>query len=212
MILLAMVLLLGTAAAAPLRAQEARGARGIDAARRGGIVIACRHAMTLRFNEDEATLKYDDPTTQRRLSRRGEWQAESMGKAFRALEIGVGEVIASPMQRARRHAEVAFGKPALDSSWHTRGSNYRGPKRERRLEQLSRPTERNRAIVSHVETMRSVLPAIGDDFQEGDCIVVRPLGNGRHEAIEVVPWRAWLRAAGLRDTVPDGERSSTRVR
>ena len=99
--LLVALLILGAAAAVPLRAQEVKGARGIEAARRGGVIIACRHAMTDRFNEDEATLRYDDPSTQRRLSRRGEWQAEAMGKAFRALEIGVGEVIASPMQRAR---------------------------------------------------------------------------------------------------------------
>lgn len=195
MLPLLLILVIGAAAATPMHAQEPKGARGIEAARRGGVVIACRHAITQRFEEDESTLRYQDPATQRRLSERGERQAADVGRAFRALGIPVGEVIASPMQRARLHAELAFGEPMLDSSWHTRGADYSGWKRERRLEQLGRPAPRNRVIVSHVGTMGNVLPAIGDDFQEGDCIVVRPLGDGQYRAIEVVPWRAWLRAA-----------------
>jgi phosphohistidine phosphatase SixA len=188
---------------ASLQAQQPNGSRGIDAARGGGVVIACRHAMTDAFDENETTLRYDDPATQRRLSARGERQADAMGRAFRALRINVTDVIASPMQRSRRHAEIAFGAPALDSSWHTRGSDYSGPKRERRLEQLSHPASQgNRVIVSHYGTMRNVLPGIRDNFQEGDCIVVRPLGDGKHETIEVVPWRAWLRAAHLDDSIP----------
>jgi hypothetical protein len=125
-----------------------------------------------------------------------------MRKAFRALQITIGEVIASPMQRARRHAELSFGTPTLDSSWHTRGTDYSGPKRDRRLEHLGQPASRgNRIIVSHLGTMQNALPAIRE-MQEGDCIVVRPLGGGRHEPIELVPWRAWLRAAHLDDSIP----------
>jgi phosphohistidine phosphatase SixA len=196
------IVVLVVLASTSLHAQELKGSRGIDAARRGGVVIACRHAMTERFEEDEMTLRYDDPATQRKLSARGERQAEAMGRAFRALQIGVAEIIASPMQRARRHAELAHGPPTLDSSWHTRGSDYSGPKRERRLTQLGQPPQRgSRVIVSHLGTMQNAIPAIRE-MQEGDCIVVRPLGGGQHEAIEVVPWRSWLRAAHLDDSIP----------
>jgi broad specificity phosphatase PhoE len=123
-------------------AQELKGLRGIAEARRGGVVIACRHGITDSTDEDELTLSYADPSTQRRLSERGERQAESLGKAFRELGVPLREVIASPMQRARRTAELAFGTAQLDSSWHTRGENYTGPKRDRRLEMLGRPVER----------------------------------------------------------------------
>lgn len=192
-----------TVGAASAGAQQAKGALGIAAARRGGVVLACRHGITGRTNEDEMTLRYEDPSTQRRLSAAGDRQVEALGKAFRALPISVVEVIASPMQRARRTAEVAFGEPKLDSTWHTRGSNYGGPKRDLRLEVLARPlTGGVRAIVSHTGTLLSTMPTVRGAFEEGDCVVVRPMGGTRFEVVEVVPWRAWLQAAGVRVPTP----------
>lgn len=189
------VLVLVAAWAASADAQQPKGAIGIEEARRGGVVIACRHAITESADEDEATLRYDDPSTQRRLSAEGERQAESLGKAFRDLGIAVSEVIASPMQRARRTAELAFGRAQLDSSWHTRGNYYGGPKRDRRTEMLGRPVDSGvRVIISHIETMYSVLPSIRGELEEGDCVVVRPRGGAQHEIVEVVPWRSWLGA------------------
>ena len=190
------IVLLLAAVSATAVAQQPRGARGIEEARRGGVVIACRHAMTESADENEKTLKYDDPSTQRRLSAEGERQAEALGNAFRDLRIPVSEVIASPMQRARRTAELAFGSAQLDSSWHTRGDNYHGPKHDRRSEILGRPVEHgNRVIVSHIGTMSSVLPSVRGELEEGDCVVVRPRGGSQYDVIDVVPWRSWVRAA-----------------
>jgi phosphohistidine phosphatase SixA len=189
-------LLLLAAGAASAAGQQPKGARGIEEARRGGVVIACRHAMTESADEDEKTLQYDDPSTQRRLSAEGERQAEALGKAFRELRIPIREIIASPMQRTRRTAELAFGSAQLDSSWHTRGEYFGGPKRERREEMLGRPVEGgNRVIISHIGTMYSVLPAIRGELEEGDCVVLRPRGGSKYEIIEVVPWRSWVQAA-----------------
>ena len=194
------ILLLVAAGAASAVAQQPKGVLGIDAARRGGVVIACRHAITESADEDEKTLRYDDPSTQRRLSAEGERQAETLGKAFRDLRIPVGEVIASPMQRARRTAELAFGSAQLDSSWHTRGDYYGGPKRDLRLELLGRPVDGGtRVIISHIGTMYSVLPSVRGELEEGDCVVVRPRGGSRYDVIDVVPWRSWLRAAASSD-------------
>jgi hypothetical protein len=53
--------------------------------------------------------------------------------------------------------------------------------------------------VSHLGTIQSLVPSI---LEEGDCVVVRPRGGENHDVIEVVPWRAWLRAAHLDDAVP----------
>jgi broad specificity phosphatase PhoE len=193
----------------PLSAQESKGELGIEAARRGGVVIVCRHAMTENTDENETTLRYDDPMTQRRLSTRGVRQAEALGKAFKALDVPIGEAIASPMQRAKRTAELLLGRGRVveDSAWHTRGDYYGGPKSERRLEQLGEPVRRgNRLIVSHVGTMQSVLPAIRGRFDEGDCVVVRPRGGEKHHAVEVVPWRMWLRTANLDDDLQEQQR------
>jgi phosphohistidine phosphatase SixA len=190
------ILLLVAAGPASAVAQQPKGVLGIDAARRGGVVIACRHAITDSADEDEKTLRYDDPSTQRRLSAEGERQAEALGKAFRDLQVPVSEVIASPMQRARRTAELAFGSAQLDSNWHTRGDYYGGPKRDRRSEMLGRPAAGGtRVIISHIRTMYSVLPSIRGELEEGDCVVVRPRGGSQYDVIAVVPWRSCLRAA-----------------
>src|SRR5438094_3631645 len=106
--------------AANLTAQQPKGSLGIAAARGGGVVIVCRHGITGSGDENEMTLRYDDPSSQRRLSLRGERQVEAIGKAFRALEIPVAEIIASPMQRTHRTGELAFGAQRVrtDSAWH----------------------------------------------------------------------------------------------
>jgi phosphohistidine phosphatase SixA len=170
-------------------------------------VIVCRHGSTDSADENEQTLRYDDPSTQRRLSAKGERQAEAIGKAIRELGISVADVIASPMQRARRTGELAFGRARLDSSWHTRGEDFSGPKRERRLEMLRQPVNGgNRVIISHIGTIYSVLPSIRGELDEGDCVVLRPhpgAGAGtQHDVVEVVPWRAWLRAAHIDVSLP----------
>jgi phosphohistidine phosphatase SixA len=193
------ILLFVAAGAVNVGAQQPKGALGIEAARRGGVVIACRHGITESADEDEQTLSYDDPSTQRRLSADGERQAGALGKAFRVLRIPVAEVIASPMQRARRTGELAFGQVRLDSIWHTRGDDYGGPKRQLRSELLGRPVESGtRVIISHIGTMYSVLPSIRGELNEGDCVVVRPRGGAEYDVIEVVPWRSWLEAARIR--------------
>lgn len=177
--------------------QELKGLRGIEAARAGGVIIVCRHGITDSADENEQTLKYDDPSTQRRLNAAGERQSRDVGESFRALRIDVDDVIASPMQRARLTAELAFGRATLDSNWHTRGDNYEGPKKTARLTQLGRGVPRGvRVIVSHIGTIYSVIPSITGELNEGDCSVIRPSGrDGGFEVIDVVPWRSWLAAA-----------------
>jgi phosphohistidine phosphatase SixA len=175
-------------------AQRPTGDAGIEAARGGGMVIVCRHGITDSKDENEQTLRYDDPSTQRLLSTEGEKQAQAMAAAIRRLQIPAGEVIASPMQRARKSAELILGHARLDSLWHTRGDNYGGPRRELRTAVLQKPVPTgNRFIFSHVGTITSVIKGV-NNLQEGDCIVVRP-GTPTFDVVGVIPWRAWLAVA-----------------
>jgi phosphohistidine phosphatase SixA len=176
-------------------AQTPNWQSALAAARAGGVVIVCRHGITDSSDENEETLSYADPATQRRLSAAGEKQAESMAKAFRVLGIRAEEVIASPMQRARRSAELMFERVVLDSSWHTRGTNYSGWKRERRLTLLSTtPAHGNRIIFSHIGTIYNVIPRIQGQLEEGDCAVLQPTTSS-FDVVGVIPWRAWIAAA-----------------
>lgn len=175
--------------------QQLETSAAIEAARRGGVVIACRHGITdQRQGENETTLRYDDPTTQRRLTADGERHASAVGEALHALGVRATEVIASPMERAWRTAELMFGSATRDSTWHTRGDTPSDAQVAARRRALATPISGgNRAIVSHVVTLQSVLATRGS-LQEGDCIVARPTGTG-HEVIGQVPWRAWMDAA-----------------
>jgi phosphohistidine phosphatase SixA len=191
-------LLCASAGGAAFAQQQPQGTAGIEAARRGGVVLVCRHSITDPTDENEMTLTYDDPSTQRRLSAAGERQATDLGRAFRALRIPVGEVIASPMQRARRTAELAFGRVRPDSLWHTRGDDYSGPKHQRRAEVLGQSSDSTtRVIVSHIGTIYSNLPSIRGALNEGDCAVIRPRGGTSYDVVEVVPFQAWMRAARI---------------
>lgn len=167
--------------------------RAILAARRGGTVIVCRHAITNSFREREP-VDYADTTTQRLLNRAGERQSRRLGDAMSALGVDVTELVASPMSRARRTAELMFGRaPVIDSSWHTNGGSYGGVARDARRRKLATPVERgNRLVVSHIGTMGSVLDGIERRVGEGDCVVVRPLGDG-YEMIGVVGAEDWVR-------------------
>ena len=166
----------------------------LEAAVAGGVTLACRHAATDHGqSENERTLRYEDPATQRRLSPRGERQSVQMGDAFRALGVPVGEVVASPMQRARRMAELMFGEARLDSLWHTRGDAYSERESERRAVLASVPARGTRIIVSHVGTLGSVIEG-ARGLEEGDCAVVRAEGTG-FQLVGVVRWREWGRAA-----------------
>jgi phosphohistidine phosphatase SixA len=179
-------------------------ARAVAAARAGGTSIVCRHARTDATREVEP-VDYDDPSTQRRLSAEGERQSRSLGRSLRALGVEIDEAVASPMQRARRTAELVLGRPAMiDSAWHTNGGSYGGAPRDRRARLLSTPIPRaNRLVVSHIGTMASVLPDVEGSVREGDCVVVRPTTTG-YDVLGIVPWDAWRRP----DLAPSAARES----
>src|SRR5918992_1485576 len=94
------------------RADERRAARSVpdvEGLRRGGYVLALRHAAT-DFSMSDTTRDLRDCSRQRNLSAEGRRQARSIGSAFRRLGIPVGVVLASPYCRTRETARLAFGR------------------------------------------------------------------------------------------------------
>lgn len=166
----------------------------IRAAIEGGTILVCRHAITNSFSEREP-VDYDEPSTQRQLNREGERQSRRMGEAMVTLGIEIGDLVASPMHRAYRTAELMFDRTVrIDGIWHTNGGPYDGDARDARLRFLAEPvTEGNTLIVSHIGTISSVIPEARGRVGEGDCVVVRP-EEGGHELVGIVDWRAWIDA------------------
>ncbi|MGX9963036.1 histidine phosphatase family protein [Roseomonas sp. F4] len=92
-------------------AQGGEAAALLAALRAGGVVVVLRHGITDRGQADTGRL--DDRAGQRNLSEAGRAQSRRLGQSFAALGLRLGEVLTSPVFRARDTAELAFGARAL---------------------------------------------------------------------------------------------------
>lgn len=179
----------------------------IAAAVAGGVTVVCRHAMTDDTREREP-VDYDDRSTQRLLSAQGERQSAEIGQAMIRSGVRVTELVASPMSRARRTAQLMFDQSvSIDSIWHTNGGSYEGAPLRARERVLATPVgDGVRLIVSHISTIASAIPSARGELAEGDCAVVRAAEGDTaatrsaseawsYRLVGFVPWRDWLEAA-----------------
>jgi virginiamycin B lyase len=183
-----------------LREAESRGdsrpAALVDGLRRGGYVLAFRHAAT-DFSMTDDTRDLRDCSRQRNLTAAGRRQARSIGRAFRRLGIPAGRVLASPFCRTRETAMLAFGRAvfsrALLSAEFFEGerAGERQPVRLRRL--LATPPGRgtNTILVSH---NFAIDDATGESLAEGEALIVKS-GRGRRgfEVVTRVEAGEWAR-------------------
>jgi phosphohistidine phosphatase SixA len=111
LILAAPALLLAARPASAATAQGAEAAALIAALRAGGVVAVMRHGITDRAQVDTGDL--GNRAGQRNLSAEGRAQSLRTGRAVAALGIPLGQVLTSPVFRARDTAELAFGALAV---------------------------------------------------------------------------------------------------
>lgn len=155
----------------------------------GKLALACRHAITARR---PSTVHFDvnDRRSQRNLSNSGERQARALGNAIRRTNIPIGRVISSPYARTKESAELAFGRTEIDPVL----TNTRRTPMKSLLPLLAEPTDGggNRVLMTHQAVLYRALPQVKrGSIEEGDCIVVRPLGRGRFDTLERVGADRW---------------------
>lgn len=163
--------------------------RELDA---GALVIACRHAITDRSHGDARRVDFSDRGTQRNLSSDGERQARELGREIAALGIPIGPVLASPYARTFESAELAFGHAAVSEALY--GERPRTDIRPL----FAEPTDGsgNRVLVTHQYVLRRMLRVFRPgEIEEGDCVVVRPLGAGGYDIAAHLSPNEW---GGLR--------------
>jgi broad specificity phosphatase PhoE len=168
--------------AAPLVAASSALGRSIPsdtalvrALRAGGHVLACRHALTDWAGAPAGPQSLEDRATQRNLSDEGEAQARALGCELERLRIPVGEVLASPWARTMESAELTFGR--VEAS----GALYEVDQEDDLRRLFTRPpgAGTNRALVTHQSVLRQIMPRFRrGEIEEGDCVVVRPDGEG----------------------------------
>jgi len=149
----------------------------VERLRRGGYVVALRHAATDPTATD-LTANLRDCSRQRNLNAAGRRQARAIGRAFRQQDIPVGRVLASPFCRTRHTARLAFGEAqpsrALLSPDFGDGDPERRPRGLRRLLTLAPPSGSNTVLVSHEA---AIAAATGVTVAEGESVIVAP-GRG----------------------------------
>jgi phosphohistidine phosphatase SixA len=155
--------------------------------RRGGLVLACRHAKTDRSKQDAEPLDLTDRTRQRNLSEAGEAQARELGEAMRALEVPIGAVLTSPLFRTRESAQLAFGR-AKDQDELRIGS------KEDLRPLLSAVPEAgtNGVLMTHNGRLMGALRVFkSSEIAEGDCVIIRPAQGGFTILARLAPadWR-----------------------
>ena len=152
-----------------------------DLLRRGGQVVAIRHAQTTPGYGDPEGFRVDDCSTQRNLNDEGRAQARQMGAVFRKKDVPIAAVISSPWCRCLETARLAFGEA---ESWSALSNIYGRPQNEEhqaramreRISGFSGPG--NLVLVSHGSTIRA---ATGTYLSMGEFVVLTPRGNGKFE-------------------------------
>ncbi|MEM9724715.1 MAG: histidine phosphatase family protein [Pseudomonadota bacterium] len=159
----------------------------------GELAIYFRHAATTWSGVD----RIEWPRSrQRLLSAEGVAQSEQIGAAIRDLGAPIGDVLASPFARCRDMAEIAFGR--VEERRELLGLLSDASGRPARIaylrQQVSTPTggAGNRVIISHRSNIAEVA---GASLGEGDAVLLRPLGDGRFETLEIVRPGDWTALA-----------------
>jgi len=160
----------------------------VAALRRGGYVLVFRHAHTDRSKMDDQTWSLADRSTQRNLSGRGAEEAKRIGRAMAALRIPIGDVLTSPMFRTRETADLAFPRADTTELLRSRGSTPEA----RALLTMAPAPGTNRVLVTHNAYIGRHLSDRGlGRIQEGDVVMVRPLGEGGFEVLGKITVGQW---------------------
>lgn len=169
----------------------------VTALRDGGHVLYLRHTATTRGGADDLTT-LGDCAAQRPLSEAGRADARALGEAVRALDVPVGDVLASPFCRTVETAELAFGDGVRTDerllALAPDGSNLPALRDGVRALLADEPDDgRNTVLVGHVSNLRAAVDVQPD---EGGTVVLRPDGDGGFTVVGEVPPQGWQALAG----------------
>lgn len=164
--------------------------------REGGYIIVFRHSITDWAQRDAEGENFEDRSAQRNLSKEGEEQATAIGRAIAKLDVPILAVLSSPMWRCRDTARLAFGQEQPAVELFRRGSEYRAA----RIILLSTELDagENLVLVTHQDLLLPIIDGLKrDQLKEGDCFVVKPLGETQFEIVAQVTPDDWMTLAGL---------------
>lgn len=167
--------------------------------REGGFVLYLRHGTTDSSRVDRAPqVDLNDCSTQRVLSDGGRQQARDLGVTLQRARIPVGEVIHSPLCRARESAQLTFAaQPQLLRAEPLLAYTANLTSEQKKpviaatqvLVSTVVPQGTNRVIVAHAPNLADLMGYFVKP--EGTMVVLRPLGQSRFEYLGSIPPSHW---------------------
>jgi phosphohistidine phosphatase SixA len=172
----------------------------VTALKQGGNVLVIRHARSPSTLPDERTAEPDNPRRERQLDAAGKEGATAMGAAIKRLGIPVGEVLVSPLYRARQtarfaqlpnpqiHEELSFGGTAM--------TELVTPAQAAWLKARAAvpPRSGNTFIITHSPNLAQAFPDLTPVLSDGEAAVYVPDGRGGARLLGRVKIEDW---AGL---------------
>lgn len=151
----------------------------VDELRNGKLVLLYRHGKTDWLQQDPGPSKECFPG--RNLIFEGREQSTDIGKAYKYLQIPIGDGLSSTACRCWETLDKMLGRYTVKSHW----AGGAGATIQQRWADLkSIPTTGNRVISTHDAVCQSIFNPDGDgtiittaEYMEGDCLILRPDGD-----------------------------------
>lgn len=164
--------------------------------RGGGYVLYMRHGNTDTSRPDRVpSVDLNDCSTQRPLTEEGLRVAAQVGEAIRRAGIPVGEVLSSPLCRAKESAAAAFGKNFTVDNLLMYTANMTSEEKKPVIDEtrtlISTPvfSGTNRVLVAHAPNLMDLMGYFPKP--EGTVVIFRPLGNGGFEYLGSIAPQQW---------------------
>jgi phosphohistidine phosphatase SixA len=181
-----LLLLLGRSAPAAADAQDV-----ISALRQGGYVLVFRHGATDESQKDLYPFRFDDMKAQRQLSDKGRDTARQIGAALKKLNIPVGVIYTSRLNRAIETGKLLSDKDVkpvdalTDSSAgsttgmaNPSGGNAKAGAALRELVNAAPQAGTNTLLVTHKTNITDAFGKDASDIGEGEAFVYKSSGSG----------------------------------
>ena len=185
---------------------HAEGPQAVAAAlKQGGYVIVFRHGAT---TADKGTAdpmgagRGKSTSTERQLSAFGRQTAREIGDAFKTLQIPIGAVYTSQLNRAVETGRLISGKETSASADFTESGEHVEPAEGDRRAQAMRKVAAtspakgmNTIVVSHKPNIVDAFGTDWSDVREGEASIFKPDGKGGYALIARVQAVDWARLA-----------------
>lgn len=181
---------------ATLVAQNLSNQALVKALQQGGNIIVMRHASSPRETPDEKTANPDNVNHERQLDEAGRTSAIAMGKAFRQLNIPVGQVLSSPTYRALETVRLAkFPAPQTVVELGDGGQSMQDVTEAQaawlQKEITELPMGTNTILVTHYPNMTRAFPQWTSDLADGEALVFGSNGKRGTTLIARIKIEEW---------------------